>query len=129
MKESPVFLSEDTVVPRSQIPPFLKEVKAYLTSRNLRSIMFGHAGDGNVHIDALKDGLDYKTWKSMLPDMKRTIYGMALSHGGTITGEHGIGFTRREYLHMALSAEEIALLRRIKAAFDPKGILNPHKIL
>ncbi|TAL36743.1 MAG: FAD-binding protein [Spirochaetes bacterium] len=128
-KESPVFLAEDTVVPRSEIPPFLREVKSYLESLGLRSIMFGHAGDGNVHIDALKDEIEYPAWNAMLPGMKRRIYEIAIAHGGTITGEHGIGFTRRDYLNMALSHEEIELLRRIKTAFDPAGILNPHKIL
>jgi glycolate oxidase len=126
--ESPVFLAEDTVVPRSCIPPFLKDVKAYLNSMGLRSVMFGHAGDGNVHIDTLKDNKDYDEWKELTVELKRIIYQLAISYGGTITGEHGTGYTRREYLHLALSREEIDLLRRIKAAFDPKNILNPQKI-
>ncbi len=126
--ESPVFLAEDTVVPRSCIPPFLKEVKAYLNSMNLRSVMFGHAGDGNVHIDVLKGNIGTAEWKDLLPELKQNIYRMALSYGGTITGEHGIGFTRKDYLPLALSRQEIELLRRIKAAFDPNMILNPQKI-
>lgn len=126
--ESPVFLAEDCVVPRSKIPVFLKSVKKYLNSRNLRSIMFGHAGDGNVHIDILKDDMDYQAWKKMLPELKMHIYNMAISLGGTITGEHGIGYTRKDFLSLALSKEEIELLKRIKAAFDPDNILNPHKI-
>ena len=126
--ESPVFLAEDCVVPRSKIPEFLTDLKAYFQSKGLRSVMFGHAGDGNVHIDVLKGDKNYELWKSGLPELKREIYKRAVALGGTITGEHGIGFTRKEYLHLALSREEIDLLRRIKRAFDPKGILNPHKI-
>lgn len=126
--EDPIFLAEDTVVPISRIPVFLKEVKDYLNSRNLRSVMFGHAGDGNVHIDILKGDMKYEEWKRLLPELKIAIYKRALKNGGTITGEHGIGFLRKNYLPLALSPEEIGLLRRIKAAFDPNMILNPGKL-
>ena len=126
--ESPVFLAEDTVVPRSEIPRFLKKVKEFLNGRGLRSVMFGHAGDGNVHIDVLRGGMSRTEWDELLPALKKNIYTLALEHGGTITGEHGIGYTRREYLGLALGDDEIALLKRIKSAFDPRGILNPQKI-
>jgi len=126
--ESPVFLAEDSVVPRASIPHFLKKIKGHLLSRGLRSIMFGHAGDGNVHIDVLKGELDYNEWRKMLPEIRTTIYQHAIACGGTITGEHGIGYIRREYLPLAVSAAEIALYRRIKNAFDPNMILNPGKI-
>lgn len=126
--ESPVFLAEDTVVPRSEIPGFLKKVKEFLNGRGLRSVMFGHAGDGNVHIDVLMGGMPRTEWDALVPELKKNIYTIALAHGGTITGEHGIGYTRREYLGLALGDDEIALLKRIKTAFDPRGILNPRKI-
>ncbi|HSV97238.1 MAG TPA: FAD-linked oxidase C-terminal domain-containing protein [Spirochaetota bacterium] len=126
--ESPVFLAEDTVVPRSEIPVFLKKVKEFLNGRGLRSVMFGHAGDGNVHIDVLMGAMSRTEWDGLLPVLKKNIYATALAHGGTITGEHGIGYTRREYLGLALGDDEIALLKRIKTAFDPRGILNPRKI-
>ncbi len=126
--ESPVFLAEDCVVPRSKIPEFLTELKDLFKSRGLRSVMFGHAGDGNVHVDVLRGPMDDATWRAMLPDLKGDIYRRAITLGGTITGEHGIGFTRKDYLYLALSNDEIALLGRIKKAFDPEGILNPGKI-
>ncbi len=126
---SPVFLAEDCVVPRSNIPAFLKGLKAIFNREGLSSVMFGHAGDGNVHIDVLKGKRDYTEWKSLLPGLKALIYQEALSLGGTITGEHGIGYIRRDYLPLASSPEEIELLKRIKRAFDPHMILNPGKIL
>ena len=127
-EESPVLLAEDCVVPRGEIAEFLKHLKEYLRTRSLRSVMFGHAGDGNVHIDVLKDSMPTDQWKAMLPELKREIYRQAIALGGTITGEHGIGCIRREYLGMAKSPEEIELYRRIKHAFDPRGMLNPGKI-
>ncbi len=125
---SPVFLAEDCVVPRSRIPEFLTGLKEYFGSKGLRSVMFGHAGDGNVHIDVLKGETGYDAWKAALPELKRAIYRRALALGGTITGEHGIGCIRKDYLCLACGDAEIELLKRIKKAFDPKGILNPGKI-
>ncbi|MFC1670249.1 FAD-binding oxidoreductase [Spirochaetota bacterium] len=126
--ESPVILAEDCCVPISVIPKFVKTIKEYLKSRHLISIFFGHAGDGNVHIDILKGDMEYKKFKKLIPEIKKKIYGEAISLGGTITGEHGIGYTRKDYLHMQLGNEEIELLKRIKKAFDPNMILNPGKI-
>lgn len=126
--ESSVFSAEDCVVPRAGIPQFVKGLKAFFQDKALRSVMFGHAGDGNVHIDVLKDAIADDVWNKMLPDIKREIYRRALDCGGTITGEHGIGCLRKEYVSLALSSEAIGLSRRIKAAFDPGMILNPGKI-
>lgn len=125
---SPVFLAEDCSVPRGEIPEFIRRVKVFLNAKNLRSIIFGHAGDGNLHIDILKGDTDAALWSESLPGIKRKIYSEAVSLGGTITGEHGIGFIRKNYLGMALSQAEISLSRRIKQAFDPQNILNPGKL-
>ena len=125
---SPVFLAEDCVVPRSLIHLFLKTLKELFQVNGLSSVMFGHAGDGNVHIDVLKKDMEYSEWKKLLPDLKKQIYRTAIDLGGTITGEHGVGYLSKEYLKMALSDEEIALQLRIKKAFDPNSILNPGKI-
>jgi len=126
--ESPVFIADDCVVPRSKIPRFVKELKSYFITRGMRSVMFGHAGDGNVHINVLKDDIAYEQWKLIVPDIKREIYRRALDFGGTITGEHGIGCLRKDYLNLALTPAEIELSKRIKLAFDPDLILNPGKI-
>ena len=125
---NPVFLAEDCVVPRSRIPDFIIDLKKYFKARGLVSVIFGHAGDGNVHIDVIKGDMDYDEWLNRMPELKKEIYSRALARGGTITGEHGIGCVRREYLPMALSDAEIRLQSRIKRAFDPNMILNPGKI-
>ena len=127
-KEDPAFMAEDCVVPRASIPVFIRQLKEYFRGLGLTSIMFGHAGDGNVHVDVLKGDRDYPAWKLMQPELKKEIYTMAVALGGTITGEHGIGYTRKDYLHIAAAPQEIELLKRIKKAFDPGMILNPGKI-
>jgi glycolate oxidase len=127
-KESPVFLAEDCAVPRSEIPRFVRAVKKIFEEKNIDSLFFGHAGDGNVHIDILKRDIPDDRWKALLKELKPLIYKEALSCGGTITGEHGIGSLRKEYLPLQFTVEEIELMRRVKRAFDPEGILNPGKI-
>jgi glycolate oxidase len=94
----------------------------------VRILSFGHAGDGNVHITALKDDLGAEAWERLVPDVTESIYRLALSLGGTLTGEHGIGAIRRHYLPLALEEPQIEVMRRIRAAFDPNSILNPGKI-
>jgi FAD/FMN-containing dehydrogenase len=94
----------------------------------VRIICFGHAGDGNVHVNVLKDELPDDRWESLVPAVAEGIYRLALSLGGMITGEHGVGATRRRYLPLALDAVQIDVMRQIRAVFDPNGILNPGKI-
>lgn len=125
---SPVSHMEDVVVPRSRIPDLLAGVKTIAAERGVRVVCFGHAGDGNVHVNVLKDDLPMEAWRALTLELSAAFYQLALSMGGRITGEHGIGVTRRKYLGMALSPAEIALMRGIKATFDPNGILNPGKV-
>ena len=119
---------EDVVVPRAEIPALLKGVKAIGAKHAVRVISFGHAGDGNVHINVLKDDLPNERWLTIVPAVTEEMYHLALSLGGTITGEHGIGATRRRYLAMAVGEVQIDLMRGIKNTFDPNHILNPGKI-
>jgi len=126
--ESPINHMEDVVVPRAQIPAALRGIKEIGRRHGVRIVCFGHAGDGNVHVNALKDDLPIARWETLVPVLSTEIYRLTLALGGMITGEHGIGVTRRPYLAMALSEPQIALMRGIKAAFDPHGILNPGKI-
>jgi glycolate oxidase len=126
--ESPINHMEDVVVPRAELPRLLKGIKEVAVQHAVRIICFGHAGDGNVHVNVLKDDLSDERWAALVPDATAKIYHLALSVGGMITGEHGIGATRRRYLPLALDEAQIALMRRIRAAFDPNQILNPGKI-
>jgi len=127
--ESPINHMEDVVVPRAALPKLLKGIKEIATRQEVRIICFGHAGDGNVHVNVLKDELPQDRWTALVPLLTKGIYGLALSLGGTITGEHGIGATRRRYLPMALDEAQIQIMRGIKEVFDPNHILNPAKVL
>jgi glycolate oxidase len=94
----------------------------------VRIVSFGHAGDGNVHVNVLKDDLPQDRWQAIVPQASEALYRLAISLGGTITGEHGIGVTRRHYLPLALDETQIAIMRSIRQVFDPNRILNPGKI-
>jgi glycolate oxidase len=126
--ESPVNHMEDVVVPRAEIHRLLKGIKEIASRYEVRIVNFGHAGDGNVHINVLKDDLPEAHWDALVPKITEAIYRLALSLGGTITGEHGIGATRRRYLPLALDEAQIDLMRQIREVFDPNRILNPGKI-
>jgi len=125
---SPINHMEDVVVPRSEIPRFLREIHQLADQVGVRLICFGHAGDGNVHVNALQDDLPAERWEALVPQLSEEIYRLTLSLGGTITGEHGIGCERRRYLPLALDAVQIELQRSIRDVFDPNHILNPNKI-
>ncbi len=127
--ESPVNHMEDVVVPRAEIPALLRGIKEIAARHDVRIVCFGHAGDGNVHVNVLQDAIADERWEALQPAVTEETYRLALSLGGAITGEHGVGATRRRYLPLALAAAQIELLRQIKAVFDPQQILNPGKIL
>ena len=126
--ESPVNHMEDVVVPRANIAVLLKGIKEIAARHEVRIICFGHVGDGNVHVNVLKDDLSAERWEALVPVLSKEVYELTLSLKGMITGEHGIGATRSQYLSMAMSEAQIAVMRGIKAAFDPNQILNPGKI-
>ena len=126
--ESPVNHMEDVVVPRAEIPPLLQGIKDTGRRHDVRIVCFGHAGDGNVHVNVLKDRLPDDRWEALVPEVQEEIYRLTMSLGGTITAEHGIGATRRKYLPLALDDAQIQMMQRIREAFDPDGILNPGKI-
>lgn len=125
---SPVFFAEDCVVPRAQIPAFIQSVKAKLDNFDVRSVLFGHAGDGNVHIDVLKYDMEETVWEEKKTAIREMLYNEALSLGGQISGEHGIGYTKRDFLELAVGKNEYSLMKQIKKLFDPNNILNPGKL-
>ena len=125
---SPINHMEDVVVPRAQISALLAGIREVAGQLGVRTVSFGHSGDGNVHVNVLKDDGPVDEWEALVPQASRALYELALSLGGTITGEHGIGATRRQYLPMALDETQISIMRGIRDVFDPNHILNPGKI-
>jgi len=124
---SPTKINEDIVVPRSKIPDMLRILRDISQKHNLKIINFGHAGDGNIHVNIMTDKRnqdEYQRAKEVVKD----IFEAALNLGGTISGEHGVGLTKARYIGMELSPEGIRLMKAIKRVFDPKGIMNPGKI-
>jgi glycolate oxidase len=128
VKSVSIYKEEDTVVPRYNLVPLLVGVKEIARRHGITTVCYGHAGDGNLHVNILKAGMSDDDWNNNLEVAIREIFELTVSLGGTISGEHGIGYSQKRYLPIAFSAEEISLMRRIKDAFDPKGILNPGKI-
>lgn len=119
----------DVVVPRSHVADFVLFSRALQEKHGVRIRSFGHAGDGNLHIYVLRDDLDEETWKAKLAAAFGDLYAKAREFGGQVSGEHGIGFAKKPFLAESLSPEVRAIMRSIKAAFDPNGILNPGKIV
>lgn len=118
----------DVVVPRSHVNEFVEYVHGLQKELDIRIKSFGHAGDGNLHVYILRDDMDDAKWKEMLEKAMELMYEKAHALEGQVSGEHGIGLAKRPYLKESLDPEALALMRRIKAAFDPKNILNPHKV-
>jgi glycolate oxidase len=128
VKSLSVYKEEDTVVPRSNLVPLLTGVKAIAKRHGIKTVCYGHAGDGNLHVNILKMDMSDEDWNHNLEPAITEIFELTVSLGGTISGEHGIGYSQKRYLPIAFTDEEIDLMRRIKSAFDSKGILNPGKI-
>ena len=122
------YKEEDTVVPRFYLPELLQSVKDIGNKYGFRSVCYGHAGDGNLHVNILKGRLDNKTWNNELPKAIEEIFKKVVDLGGTISGEHGIGLVQKPYMHIAFPETTLNLMKEIKKVFDPNGILNPGKI-
>jgi glycolate oxidase len=128
VKSVSVYKEEDTVVPRYNIVPLLEGVKKISKRYGIRTVCYGHAGDGNLHVNILKMDMTDDEWSKQLDPAIREIFELTVSLGGLISGEHGIGWVQRPYLPIAFTDVEIDLMKRIKKVFDPTGILNPDKI-
>jgi len=115
------------VVPRGRIPEMIDALKSIAEKYNIKIVNFGHAGDGNIHVNIMTDKNDKEEYQRAT-DAVKDIFDAALRLEGTISGEHGIGLTKAPYLGMELSKDNIGLMKAIKKVFDPSGILNPGKI-
>ena len=128
VKANSIYKEEDTVVPRAELPKLLNGVKKIGKEFGFKSVCYGHAGDGNLHINIIKGNLSDKQWNFDLRTAIRKIFKLTIKLGGTISGEHGIGLVQKEYIDLAFSPKAIELQKNIKNIFDPRNILNPGKI-
>ena len=122
-----VKINHDVVVPRGRVPELFDVIAEMKGTYNLRVASFGHAGDGNIHVNLLLKPGDADE-AARAKQAERFLFTRVVALEGSISGEHGIGFAKAPYLPLELSADEISLMKRVKAAFDPNGILNPGKI-
>jgi len=120
-------MSEDIVVPRDMIPQMLTSLRRISEDTGVRLVNYGHAGDGNIHVNLMVDRTDEEEYKKADAAV-REIFKVTLGLGGTISGEHGVGITKAPYIGMEVKQRELGLMKGIKNLFDPKNILNPGKI-
>ncbi|RYZ23328.1 MAG: FAD-binding protein [Chitinophagaceae bacterium] len=128
VKANSIYKEEDTVVPRAELPVLLQGVKAIGNKYGFHSVCYGHAGDGNLHVNIIKGDLSDEAWNGSLKEGIREIFQLVKQLGGTISGEHGIGLVQKEYLPIVFDDMQLRLMRGIKQLFDPNNILNPGKI-
>ncbi len=128
VKKIASYVECDTAVPPSQVPALLRGVRAVAARFGIRQITYGHAGDGNMHVNVLSGDADAKHREEVLRPAIDAIFDVATSLGGTITGEHGVGCVASRHLPKCRDEAAIATMRAIKRALDPLGILNPGKI-
>jgi glycolate oxidase len=126
-RKAPNKLGEDITVPRSAIPEVVQRLRAISAKHGLPIVIFGHAGDGNLHPNILFDKRQPEQWKKA-EQMVAEIFEASLAVGGTLSGEHGVGVLKRPYLERALGPVSLDIQRHIKQALDPLNILNPGKM-
>jgi glycolate oxidase len=119
----------DVCVPRNRVADFIKYTHELREKLNVRIKSFGHAGDGNLHAYLLRDQMTEEEWIKKQDEVFDLLYKKAIELDGLVSGEHGIGYVKRKYFHQQVGEEQLALMRGIKAVFDPKNILNPGKIV
>jgi glycolate oxidase len=129
VKSIGIYKEEDTVVPRAKIPELIEKISTISKKYGILTISYGHAGDGNIHCNIIKKDISDDDWNNKLPHVITELFREVVILGGSISGEHGIGLVQKDYLPIALSDVELELMKNIKKVFDPKGILNPGKLL
>ena len=128
VKSHSVYKEEDTVVPRAELPKLLNGVKKIGSKYGFQSVCYGHAGDGNLHVNIIKGEMKDDFWNNEIPKAIREIFELTRKLNGTISGEHGIGLVQKDYLDIVFSRKSLDIQKGIKNLFDPNNILNPGKI-
>lgn len=129
IKGSTTYMDEvDVVVPRSSVNEMVEYIHNLHEKVDIRIKSFGHAGDGNLHAYILKDDLSNEEWEQKMKAAMDNIYEKARELNGQVSGEHGIGYAKKSYLLESMDPVVVELMKGIKKAFDPKNILNPHKV-
>jgi len=129
VKSNSIYKEEDTVVPRYELPTLLAGIKTIGNKYGFRSVCYGHAGDGNLHVNIVKGDMSDEAWNTEVPKGIREIFELTVGLKGTLSGEHGIGYVQKNYMDIAFNDTQLQLMKGIKSIFDPKGILNPGKVL
>jgi glycolate oxidase len=124
---NPTKINQDIVVPRNKIPEMLKRLRSLSEESGIRIVNFGHAGDGNIHVNIMVDKRNEEEYRKGIKLVEQ-VFRETLALGGTISGEHGVGLTKAEYIKMEIPKKELEIMESIKKVFDPKNILNPGKI-
>ncbi len=128
VKSHSVYKEEDTVVPRAELPVLLKGVKDIGRKYGFNSVCYGHAGDGNLHVNIIRGDMSEADWNEKVPLGIREIFELCVRLKGTISGEHGIGYVQKNYMDIPFNPSQLDLQKGIKKLFDPNGILNPGKM-
>lgn len=128
VKHQSLYKEADTVVPRARLADLVRAAHAVAADHGLRAACYGHAADGNLHVNLLRGELAIGDWEARRDAAEGALFERVVALGGSITGEHGVGWTQRRFLSLVAAPASMALQRAIKRAFDPKGILNPGKI-
>ncbi|GAA4785046.1 FAD-linked oxidase C-terminal domain-containing protein [Olivibacter ginsenosidimutans] len=128
VKSKAIYKEEDTVVPRAALPTLIRGIKDIGQRYGFESVCYGHAGDGNLHVNILKGEMSADDWNNRLKEGIRELFELTIKLGGTISGEHGIGLVQREYMPLKYTPLHLELMQGIKKVFDPHQILNPGKI-
>ncbi|MHC4547694.1 MAG: FAD-binding oxidoreductase [Planctomycetota bacterium] len=128
IKRLPAYSAVDAVVPRTRMPELIRRAHRIAREHELEVVCFGHAGDGNIHVDFVKRDDGDPHWPQAIGPAIRAVLEATVELGGSITGEHGVGLLRREDLAVQCDAATVAAMRALKQAWDPKGLLNPGKI-
>lgn len=129
VKANSIYKEEDTVVPRAELPVLLSGVKEIGSRYGFKSVCYGHAGDGNLHVNIIKGDLSDHVWEKELPQAIKEIFTLVVKLGGTISAEHGIGWVQKPFMPIAFDKTQLGLFKKIKIMFDPNNILNPGKVI